>query len=285
LHVQTGRRGLAAVDIAGRRSRERGGSSVARAGSSIAVVGLLSWFNRHGSEVLSPTLIDTGFKRADRVLDKGAAASATVVGVERKLDGGTEARFVAVAVSTASGTRTGGVQVVQGPAHVLARLRLGVEVLVRHSDSDAVVLDWPALCALWGVADEPVQKRRRKPPENGVTDKAVASRDQRRLKKWTPRRATITTVSRRVGVMGPTLNFDVALLLDDGTEAVAGDTEIPFYAAWLAAPGAELPIALDPNDPAKAVVDWAAAANEPSRSPGQLNDPPPKGSAAALLAS
>jgi len=51
-----------------------------------------------------------------------------------------------------------------------------------------------------------------------------------------------------------------------------------------AAPGAEVPVAVDPNDPAKAVVDWAAAANEPSRSPGRLDDAPPAGSAAALLA-
>lgn len=57
---------------------------------------------------------------------------------------------------------------------------------------------------------------------------------------------------------------------------------IPLYAAWLAAPGAEVPVGVDPKDPAKAVVDWAAAANEP-RSPGQLDDPPPDGSAAALL--
>ena len=167
---------------------------------------------------------------------------------------------------------------------MLARLRLGVELLVRHSDGDAVVLDWPAMCALWGVADEPAQKRRRKPPGSGVTDKAVGWADQRRLKKWTPRRATITAISRRDGVMGPTLNFDVALQLDDGAQAVAANTEIPFYAAWLAAPGAEVPVAVDPGDQAKAVVDWAAAANEPSRSPGRLDDPPPDGSAAALLA-
>jgi hypothetical protein len=167
---------------------------------------------------------------------------------------------------------------------MLARLRLGVEVLVRHSDGDEVVLDWPAMCALWGVAGEPAQKRRRKPPGNGVADKAVDWADQRRLKKWTPRRATITALSRRDSALGPTLNFDVALRLDDGTQAVAGNTEIPFYAAWLAAPGAELPVAVDPKDAATAVVDWAAAANEPSRSPGWLDDPPPHGSAAALLA-
>jgi hypothetical protein len=247
-------------------------------------MGLRSWLNRSGNEILSPTLVDPGFKGADSALETGVAAGATVVGIERKLDDGTATRFVAVAVPTASGTRIGGVQVVHGPAPLLARLRLGAEVLVRHGDGDAVVLDWPAMCALWGVADEPGQKRRRKPPGNGVTDKAVDWAHQRRLKKWTPRRATITALSRRDGAMGPTLNFDVALRLDDGTAAVAGNTEIPFYAAWLAAPGAELPVAVDPEDPAKAVVDWAAAANEPGRSPGRLDDPPPDGGAAALLA-
>ena len=216
-------------------------------------------------------------------MEKGVAAGATVVGIQQRLDDGTTKRFVAVAVPTASGTRTGGVEVMHGPADVLARLRLGVEVLVRHDGGDAVVLDWPAMCALWGVADAPGQKRHRKPPGSGVTDKAIDWAEQRRLKKWAPRRATITSLSRRDGVMGPTLSFDVALRLDDGAEAAAGNTEIPFYAAWLAAPGAEVPVAVDPEHPAKAVVDWAAAANEPSRSPGRLDAPPPDGSAAALL--
>ena len=246
-------------------------------------MGLLSRLNRSGNEIVSPTVVDPGFKRAGRALETGAAAGATVVGIEQKLDDGTATRFVAVAVPTASGTDTAGVQV-HGPAHILGRLRLGVEVLVRHSNGDALVLDWPAMCARWGVTDEPAQKRRRKPPENGVTDKAVDWADQRRLKKWTPRRATITALNRRGSAMGPTLNFDVALRLDDGAQTVAGNTEIPFYAAWLAAPGAELPVAVDPKDPAKAVVDWAAAANEPNRSPGRLDDPPPDGSAASLLA-
>jgi predicted secreted protein len=78
-------------------------------------------------------------------------------------------------------------------------------------------------------------------------------------------------------------NFDVALRLDDGAAAVATNIEIPFYAAWLAAPGAEVPVCVDPSDPAKAVVDWAAAASEPERTPGMLGDPPPAGSAAELL--
>jgi hypothetical protein len=246
-------------------------------------MGLLSWLNRRGQDVLDPEIVDPGFKRAERALEKGASAGATLVGIEQKLDDSTTTRFVAVAIPTADGTRTAGVHVMHGPAHVLARLRLGVEVLVRHDDGDAVVLDWPAMCARWGVADEPAQKRRRKPPENGVIDKAVSGTDQRRLKKWTPRRATIVSLSRRDSPFGPTLNFDVALRLDDGSTAVAGKTEIPFYAGWLAAPGAEIPVVVDPKDPAKAIVDWAAAANEPTRSPGRLDDPPPDGSAAALL--
>ena len=246
-------------------------------------MGLLSWLNRHGNDIISPEIVDPGFKRADRALEKGAAAGATIVGIEQKLDDGTTTRFVAVAIPTANGTRTAGVHVMHGPAHVLARLRLGVEMLVRHSDGDAVVLDWPAMCARWGVTDEPAQKRRRKPPENGVRDKAVSGGHKRRLKKWTPRRATIVSLSRHDGMMGPSLNFDVALRLDDGAYAVAGRTEVPFYAAWLAAPGAEVPVAVDPEDPAKAVVDWEAAANEPGRSPGRLDDAPPDGSAAALL--
>ena len=247
-------------------------------------MGLLSWLNRHGHEILGPTLVDPGFKRADRALEKGAAAGATLVGIEQKLDDGTTTRFVAVAVPTANGTRTAGVHVMHGPAHVLARLRLGVEVLVRHRRRRRGGARLAGHVRALGRgrrarAEAPSQAAR-----EGVTDKAVDWADQRRLKKWTPRRATITGLSRRDSVMGPSTNFDVALRLDDGAQAVAGNAEIPFYAAWLAAPGAEVPVAVDPKNPAKAVVDWAAAANEPSRSPGRLDDPPPDGSAAALLA-
>jgi hypothetical protein len=246
-------------------------------------VGLLSWLNRRGQDVLEPDFVDPGFKRADRALERGTVAGATLVGIEQKLNDSTTTRYVAVAIPTANGTHTAGVQVMHGPAHVLARLRLGVEVLVRHSDGDAVVLDWPAMGARWGVTGEPAQKRRRKAPAEGVKDGAVDWGDQRKLKKWTPRRATIVSLTRRDSAFGPTDNFDVALRLDDGGHAVAAKAEVPFYAGWLAAPGADVPVCVDPNDPAKAVVDWAAAANEP-REPGRLDDPPPQGSAAALLA-
>jgi hypothetical protein len=55
-------------------------------------------------------------------------------------------------------------------------------------------------------------------------------------------------------------------------------SELPFYAAWLAAPGADVPVALDRD---RVFVDWAGAAAEPSRTPARPSDPPPPGSAAA----
>jgi len=231
----------------------------------------LEKLNLVAPEVLSPTLADPGFKRAERAYEAGDAAGATITGVEQRLDDGTTVRFIRVGEA--------GIQLMGGPIHLLARLRLGAEVLVRSSDR-SVVLDWPAMCALWGITGEPAQKLRRKPPAEGVTDKAVDWGVERKLKKWAPRRAAIVALGLRPG----TLNFDVTLRLDDGSQAVASGVEIPFYAGWLAAPGAEVPVAVDPSGPGRAVVDWAAAAAEPGRAPGLLGDPPPPGGAAALLA-
>ncbi len=244
----------------------------------------LEKLNLVAPEVLSPTLVDPAFKRAEQALEHGDVATATITGVEQRLDDGTTVRFVRVAVPGLDGSRDAGIQLVGGPMHLLARLRLGVEVMVRESDGDKVVLDWPGMCARWGVTGEPAQKLRRKPPAEGVVDKAVDWGMERKLKKWTPRRATIVGLAQTGSAFGATLNFDVTLRLDDGAEALAHGAEVPFYAAWLAAPGAELPVAVDPSNPAKAVVDWAAAAAEPARLPGRLDDPPPPGSAAEQLA-
>ena len=120
--------------------------------------------NLRGGEVASPVLSDPGFARAERAAAKGSGDSARIVGVEQRLDDGTTKRYIAVAVATAGGTERAGIEVT-GPMHVLARLRPGVEVLVRHRDGDAVVLDWAALCARWGVdADPPRNAAARRRP-------------------------------------------------------------------------------------------------------------------------
>ena len=65
-------------------------------------------------------------------------------------------------------------------------------------------------------------------------------------------------------------------------EAADDGADVPFYARWIAAPGAGVPVAVDPGDPARAVVDWAAAALECAARAGGLGDAPPPGSIAAL---
>jgi hypothetical protein len=216
-------------------------------------MGLLSWLNRNATGI---DITDPGYRRADRAAKRGDASVATVVGIEYKLDDGTTKRFIAVS----DGEHVSGIETGHGPAAAHSRLHLGAEVRIRV-DGDKVVLDMPEI----------PQKFRRKPPAPGVVDRA------QRLKKWTPRRATIVSLSRRDSAFGPTLNFDVTLRLGDGTGAHAAKSEIPFYAAWLAAPGAEVPVLTDGD---RAVIDWAAAANEPNRPAGGPDDPPPPGSAA-----
>ena len=211
----------------------------------------LEFINRRD---LDPALTDPGFRRADRVQERGDAATGTIVGVEQRLDESTTVRTIAVRTgATIAGIR------VSGEMAALARLHLGAEVELRQ-DGDEAVLAGP----------EFVQKLRRKPPAEGVTDKTAKRRDP-------TARATIQSVTRRTGSFGPTNDFDVALRLQDGTTATM-KSEVPFYAAWLAAPGAEVPVALDRG---RVFVDWAGAAAEPGRTPGRPSDPPPSGSAAA----
>jgi hypothetical protein len=203
---------------------------------------------------LDPGLTDPGFRRADRVQERGDAVIGTVVGVEQRLEESTTVRAIAVRTgATVAGIR------VSGEMAALARLHLGAEVELRQDGSKMVL-----------ASPEFVQKLARKPPAEGVTDKTA--------KRRTPTaRATIQSVTRRTSSFGPTLDFDVVMRLPDGTTATM-KSEIPFYAAWLAAPGAEVPVALDRG---RVFVDWPAAAAEPGRTPARPTDPPPAGSAAA----
>jgi hypothetical protein len=224
-------------------------------------MGLLSWLNRAATGI---EITDRGYARADRAARRGAAGTATIVGIEYTLDESSTKRLIAVD----DGAGASGIELGTGTAAAQVRLHLGAEVRIR-ADGDRLVLD----------GSEISQKLRRKPPAPGVVDKAVTSGERKRLKKWTPRRATIVALSRRDSVLGPTLNY-VTLRLEDGSHALAHKTEIPFYAAWFAAPGADVPVAVEGD---RAVVDWAAAANEPGRPVGGLDDPPPAGSAAEAL--
>jgi hypothetical protein len=183
---------------------------------------------------LDPGLTDPGFRRADRVQERGAATTGTIVGVEQRLDDGTTSRAIAVR----TGATVAGIKV-SGPTEALARLHLGAEVELRQ-DGGKVVLADP------GIA----QKLRRKPPAEGVTDKT----HKRRAPTTT---AAIVRVTRRMSAFGPTEDFDIVLQLQDGT-TVTAKSEIPFYAAHRAVAGAEVPVALERG---KAHIDWPGAAH------------------------
>ena len=142
-------------------------------GGYFAPMGLLSWLNRNATASISPIPAigaptaprsvvtprarpssgsSTARRRHDQALHRGQRRRAG----ERDRDRARTGRRATCACTSAP--------------------RCAIRV-----DGDKVVLDVPEIA----------QKLRRKPPAAGVIDKAVNWGDQRKLKKWTPRRATI----------------------------------------------------------------------------------------------
>ena len=211
----------------------------------------LEFINRRD---LDPALTDPGFRRADRVQERGDAATGTIVGVEQRLDESTTVRAIAVR----TGALVAGIRV-SGDLAALARLHLGAEVELRQDGEHDRARGR-------GVRAEaaPQAARRGRDRQDRPAALADGARDD-------PERDPPNSS------FGPTNDFDVALRLQDGTTA-SMKSEIPFYAAWLAAPGTDVPVALDRG---RVFVDWAGAAGEPGRTPARPSDPLPPGSAAA----
>ena len=106
-------------------------------------------------------------------------------------------------------------------------------------------------------------------------DTALDARVQRHLKKWTPTEATIVSLQRRTMMGMPTLNWDVELQLADGRTSMSTGDEVPSYAQWYAAPGAVVPVVIDPKDGSEASIDWPAFALAQFDAVGFDDDPPP----------
>ncbi|MCB0957982.1 MAG: DUF3592 domain-containing protein [Acidimicrobiales bacterium] len=249
-------------------------------------MGLLDRLTRGVNAAAEPVqratvLVDPRLSAADRRAQAGAAANGRIVGVARALDDDVTHHRYAVEVTTPSGAERYGIEVL---GHARSHLRLGLPVIVRLEGSKAV-FDLEALCAAWGIVEDTTgQRSLRKAPPDGVDDKALDWRVQRRLRRWAPARATITALSRRSVLGVGTENWDVELRLDDGTTSTSAGDAVPAYAHHLAAPGAEVPVAVDPADRSKAAVDWpAAAVEEADRGAVSLADEPAPGSIAALL--
>jgi hypothetical protein len=216
---------------------------------------------------------DLRFRRPDALLAGGRQATGRITGIERRLADGSERTILAVAVD---GGLRAGMHPVVAP---IGRLRLGMPVLVR-CDGRHAVLDWPAMCARWTLEPGSPSHRFEDAPEDGVSDRALDARVQKRLKRWTPGRGTLVGLERRLVLGMPSENWTAPVALGAGGEAATGADEVPCYARWLAAPGAQVPLAVDPGDPSRCVIDWAAAAVEHAVRAGGLDDPPPPGSVA-----
>jgi hypothetical protein len=244
-------------------------------------MGFLDRLNRAAGDVVQPVFSDPSFKRGDRVLERGEQISGRIVGIERKLDGGNDTELFAFEATTLRGPLRAGARV---RTDRMERLRLGMPVLLRGDDSGHAVLDWPAMSAGWGFGEGNVsQKLLRKPPDDGIREAALDMRVERRLKKGTPARATVTALERRT-LMGLALeNWNIALALADGRSVATAGDQVPFYVSWFVVPGAEVPVSLDPKDQGRATIDWAALALEQAQAAGAMNDPPPAGSVADLI--
>ena len=218
---------------------------------------------------------DGRIKRAAKLARDGAQADAVIVGISRETSDDMTTEVLALRVT---GGPLAGCEPLVAP---IGRLRLGMPVLVRHDDKHAV-LDWPAMCARWGLDPGSPAYRRRRAPEEGVRDKALDVRVRKRLKRWTPARAEIVGFRRKVVFGMETDNWDLTLAVAGGGEAAATGVHVPFYARWIAAPGVSVPVAVDPQDASRAVVDWPAAAAEWQGRAGRLDEAPPPGSIAEL---
>lgn len=245
-------------------------------------MGLLDRFIRGANEVAAPVqsatvLVDRRISQAAALAAGGDVRGGVIVGIHRQLDGqdSDEVSYSIVVPDPGGGLERVTVEVASRHAH---RLRLGLPVPVR-TDGKKGVLDWSALCARWGVdPGDVVQRTQRKDRPDGIVDRAVDMRTERRLAKRPRTTGTITGL-RRVTILGmASSNWDIDLRLADGTSARSPKDSVPVYAKWIAAPGSVVPVAVDPAQPDKAAIDWVAASA--AATPAELDDVPPPGSVA-----
>ncbi len=221
-----------------------------------------------------PTLVG---RRAGRVLRKGEATEATIVGlqVERTTDGDSvepEYRY-ALDVRTGLGTSRVGVRqrlgTKRGDAHV------GATVPVKVLD-DKVVIDWgrhlgredEMTVGTWRMVD---------PPAEGVEDRRRRD-ERRRIDAAIGGTVTVLRATPVTSAFGPTENLDLDVqLLTTGGDAETrrlGNVLPPDYGRHLVQVGAVLPVAID-KDGRRITVDWERAANGGAGFDAAPPEPPP----------
>ncbi len=220
---------------------------------------------------------DRRFDRAEKLAATGDPNTAVVTGIRRRYNDSltdTDLRLEWFDPQP----RVGGIHY---GADIPLAVRLGSTIAIK-SEGDNAAVD-PA--AMAGVPGAPTDAGRssRKPPDQGVDDKALDARVLGRLGKWTRQDATIESFER-VTVLGmPSENWHLTVVCADGSRAAVKKDYVPPYVRWYVAPGAVVPVVVDPKDATRAQVDWPLLAERMAVAGGTWRDDPPEGSIAESL--
>lgn len=218
---------------------------------------------------------DRRFERAEALARAGTSNEAVVTGIRRRLNDSTtetQVRLEWLAPEPrAAAVHFGG--------SMPLMVRLGSTVAIRF-EGDAAVLD-PAAMAGTPGAPADAGRRSRKVPDQGVDDTSLDMRVLSRLKKWTAETAVVRTFEQTSAFGMAMENWHIVVRRADGSEATVGKDHVPPYARWFVAPGAEVPIVVDPKDASRAQIDWALLAEQRATVGGRWQDPAPEGSIAS----
>lgn len=221
---------------------------------------------------------DRRFDRAEKLAADGVTTEAVVTGIDSFYNDTTEIRVRLEWFDPSP--RVGAIH--YGGAMPLA-IRLGSTVCVA-TDGDRVAIDPGPMQGVPG-APQDAGRTERKVPEQGIKESALNASVLKRFKKWTPETATVSSLER-VSVMGmPTDNWHITLTRADGSTALVKKDYVPPYVRFFIAPGAEVPIVIDPKDAGRAQINYPMLAEERAPKGGTWKDRPPAGSIAeAMLA-
>lgn len=221
---------------------------------------------------------DRRFDRAEKLAASGDPNTAVITGIKRRYNESTTDTDLRLEWYSPE-PRVGGIHY---GADIPLAIRLGSTIAVK-TDGDTVVVD-PA--AMAGVPGAPTDAGRssRKAPDQGADDKALVSQVLGRTGgKWTPQDATVESFERVTALGMPTENWHITVTCADGTKALVKRDYVPPYVRWYVAPGAVVPVVIDPKDPARAQINYPLLAEQRAVAGGTWQDDPPEGSIADTL--
>lgn len=222
------------------------------------------------SDVEDAIFRDRRYDRAEDLAKQGGTIEATVTGIHFKFANDSTEGFYRVEWADPAPRAAG----VRFPGVAPAAVRYGASVPIRV-DGDKAVVDGATLAALTGGYSE-TGLSLRKVPEPGLSDTALNADVLRHLKKWPRERASVTSTEAVTFLGLGSQNWHITLTLVDGGQALVKRAYVPPYARWHVFPGAAVPVAVDPSDRTRAVIDWVELGTE--NAGGSWRDDPHEGS-------